>query len=103
MPKTERSMLARQARGALAATLLCSALLATGASPAQAQAQTQAQPAAAQPTGQAGQAAKSKPKPVDKAKSTGSAPGDDCSATAGKKVPSWPKKCPGKAKVPAKQ
>lgn len=98
MPKTERSMLARQARGALAATLLCSALLATGASAAQAQ--TQAQPTAAQPSGQA---AKSKPKPVDKAKSTGSAPGDDCSATAGKKVPSWPKKCPGKAKVPAKQ
>ena len=100
MPKTERSMLARQARGALAATLLCSALLATLASPAQAQAQAQAQPAAAQPSGQA---AKNKPKPVDKAKSTGSAPGDDCSATAGKKVPSWPKKCPGKAKVPAKQ
>ena len=98
MPKTERSMLARQARGALAATLLCSALLATLASPAQAQAQ--AQPAAAQASGQA---AKHKAKPVDKAKSTGSAPGDDCSATAGKKVPSWPKKCPGKAKVPAKQ
>lgn len=98
MPKTERSMLARQARGALAATLLCSALLATGASPAQAQAQ--AQPAAAQASGQA---AKHKAKPVDKAKSTGSAPGDDCSATAGNKVPSWPKKCPGKAKVPAKQ
>lgn len=102
MPKTERSMLARQARGALAATLLCSALLATLASPAQAQAQAQpqAQPAAAQASGQA---AKHKPKPVDKAKSTGSAPGDDCSATAGNKVPSWPKKCPGKAKVPAKQ
>ena len=98
MPKTEHSILARQARGALAATLLCSALLATLASPAQAQAQ--AQPAAAQASGQA---AKHKAKPVDKAKSTGSAPGDDCSATAGKKVPSWPKKCPGKAKVPAKQ
>lgn len=76
------------------ATLLACAVVLAAASPS-AQAQAAAAPTAA--ASKSVQKAKVQPK----AKSTGSAPGTDCGATAGSKVPSWPKKCPGKGKVPS--
>lgn len=56
-----------------------------------------AQPAAAASAGQAKVTA-SKANVKVKPKSGGTAPGDECGATSGVKVPSWPK-CPGPDKV----
>ncbi|WP_088282660.1 hypothetical protein [Ideonella sp. A 288] len=101
-PMTRPSRLSSGPRCAATVALLAALGLATlpVAAVAAQPAPTQAQPAAAASAGQAKVTA-SKANVKVKPKSSGSAPGEECGATSGVKVPTWPK-CPGPDKIGVK-